>query len=251
MKKVLSGLLASSLILSMGTVSYASTMEDRLDNIFGMIELAQGDTEAEQDSAPEVELDSAPEEVPEVNLDSAPEAEPEVELDSAPEEEPEVNLDSAPEETPEEAPQWEYLPDNDPSPKTAEPSTARVMVNGEEVPFAAYTIEGFNYFKLTDVSYALTGTSRQFEVTWDETVGAINMVTERPHLVLGTELQGNSGQAETALRFFSPVYKNGEEMVVTVYTISGSSYFKLDSLMVALDLNVGWNGETGTITIDA
>ncbi len=211
MKKVLSGILASSLVLSMTVVAEAASMEESLDSIATLIELAQDLGEDDWDVTPEVTPELQP--VPEENST--------------------------------------YEADTDPSPKVAEPSTAKVMVNGELVPFAAYTIEGFNYFKLTDVSYALSGTSRQFEVTWDAEVGAINMMTERPHIVKGTELQGNSGETETALRFFSPVYKNGEEMAVTVYTIDGSSYFKLDSLMVALDLKVGWDGETGTITIDA
>lgn len=228
MKKVLSGILASSLMLSMGMVSHASDIDSRLDNIFGMIELVQdlnGDENSNEEDCAEENAQDCFDETIEIT--------------------PDENADETP------VPESTYLPDNDPTPKVAEPSTARVMVNGESVPFSAYLIDGFNYFKLTDVSYALSGTSRQFQVTWDADIGAINMITERPHLVLGTEMQGNSGQEETALRFFSPVYKNGEEMVVTVYTIDGSSYFKLDSLMVALDLNVGWDGETGTITITA
>lgn len=238
MKKILSGMLASSLILSMGTVSHASTMEDRLDNIFGMIDLVNG-----------LNGETSIEETPDENTEITPEATPETTPEENPEETPEVTPETTPDEN--TVPNQSYEAETDPRPKVAEPSSAKVMVNGEVVPFAAYTIEGFNYFRLTDVSYALSGTSRQFEVTWDDTVGAINMLTERPHLVLGTELLGNSGQEETALRFFAPVYKDGEEMVVTVYTIDGASYFKLDSLMVALDLNVGWDGETGTITITA
>lgn len=135
--------------------------------------------------------------------------------------------------------------------KIATPSTAKVMVNGEVVPFGAYQIEGFNYFKLTDLSYALNGTSRQFEVTWDPELSAISMKTQLPHFVLGTELQGNTGKNEIAEEFTSTVYQNSNEIDVTVYTINGSSYFKLDSLKDTLDLNVGWDGETSTITINA
>lgn len=136
-------------------------------------------------------------------------------------------------------------------PKIATPSTAKVMVNGTLIPFGAYTIDGFNYFKLTDLSYALNGTSRQFQVTWDPEKSSINMTTSLPHIVLNTELQGNSGQNETAEGFLSDVYQDGQAIPVTVYTINGSSYFKLDALKQTLDLNVGWDGATGTITITA
>lgn len=134
---------------------------------------------------------------------------------------------------------------------SASPSTAKVMVNGQVVPFGAYEIQGFNYFKLTDMSYALTGTKNQFQVTWDGARSAINMVSNEPHLVLGTELQGNSGKAENAELLGATVYQDGKAVDCVVYSINGSSYFQLDTLKGILDLNVGWNGTTSTITISA
>lgn len=134
--------------------------------------------------------------------------------------------------------------------KTALPSTAKVMVNGEELPFGAYEIDGFNYFKLTDMSYALNGTEKEFLVSWDMEKSAINMVTGSPHNTLGTEMQGNTGKNEVAELLTTPVFKDGEEIDVLVYTIEGNSYFQLDTLKGELDLNVGWDGESGTITID-
>ncbi len=160
----------------------------------------------------------------------------------------------APETTPEPAPAPEESTppaDQNGGLKTASPSTAKVMVNGEMVNFGAYEIEGFNYFKLTDMAYAIDGTACQFQVTWDAEKFAINMVTGEPHLYLGTELQGNSGKNEVAEQFLSTVYKNGEAIDVLVYTINGSSYFQLDSLRGTLGIDVGWDGETSTITIQA
>lgn len=56
----------------------------------------------------------------------------------------------------------------DPGIKTATPSTCNVQINGQSVSFDAYVIDGNNYMKLRDVAYALNGTGKQFEVTWDE-----------------------------------------------------------------------------------
>lgn len=151
--------------------------------------------------------------------------------------------DTTPEATPESKPVV------DTSDKLAEPSTAKVMVNGEIVPFGAYEIEHYNYFKLTDMAFALDGTSKQFQVTWDGEKSAVNMVSGEAHLTLGNEMQGNSGQNETAEYLTTPVYQDGEEIDVLVYTVGGSSYFQLDTLKGILDLNVGWDGDTSTITI--
>lgn len=132
---------------------------------------------------------------------------------------------------------------------TATPSTAKVMLNGEFVNFGAYTIGGFNYYRLTDVAYALSGTSKQFEVTWDSEKSAIVMKTNAPHILLGDELMGNSGKEETALPFTSAVYCNGSVVNLSVYSINGFSYFALDSLKESLGFQVSWDSATSTILI--
>lgn len=44
------------------------------------------------------------------------------------------------------------------------PTASKVSVNGKDVSFEAYNIEGNNYFKLRDLAKALTGSNKQFEV---------------------------------------------------------------------------------------
>jgi hypothetical protein len=52
--------------------------------------------------------------------------------------------------------------------KTATPTTAKVLLNGKEVAFTAYNIDGNNYFKLRDI-----GAAFDFGVDWD---GAKNTI---------------------------------------------------------------------------
>lgn len=40
---------------------------------------------------------------------------------------------------------------------------------------------GFNYIKIRDLAKLLNGTSSQFDVEYDETVGKINIVTGKPY----------------------------------------------------------------------
>lgn len=131
----------------------------------------------------------------------------------------------------------------------ATPSTAKVMVNGAEVPFGSYNIDGYNYFKLTDISFSIFGTEKQFKVSWDAEKNAINMLLGEGHTVLGTELAANSGRNELADLFTSPIYCDGRQVNPTVYVIDGSSYFQLASLVEILGITVGWDNATSTITI--
>lgn len=50
---------------------------------------------------------------------------------------------------------------------SADPSSSRVLVNGKEIAFEAYTINGSNYFKLRDLAYALNDDEKGFDVTWN------------------------------------------------------------------------------------
>lgn len=57
--------------------------------------------------------------------------------------------------------------------KTAEVSNQKIMLNGKDVTMQAYVIDGYNYFQLREL-----GTNLGFDVTWDDTAKAINMVTK-------------------------------------------------------------------------
>lgn len=134
--------------------------------------------------------------------------------------------------------------------KVATPSNVRVLVNGAEVGFGAYNIDGFNYFRLTDLSFSISGTVNQFRVGWDASQNAINLLMGEGHVILGSELQANSGKNEVAHLFQSPIFCDGSLITPTVYEINGSSYFQLASLTEILGISVGWDNDSKTITID-
>ena len=56
--------------------------------------------------------------------------------------------------------------------KNAEPSASRIFLDGREVQFSAYLIEGNNYFKLRDIGEAF-----DFGVNWDEAAETISIDT--------------------------------------------------------------------------
>ena len=135
--------------------------------------------------------------------------------------------------------------------KTAKavPTDSKVLVNGMAVAFDAYNIDGNNYFKLRDVAKVVSGSEKQFAVTWDGSKKSINLVSGEAYEATGTELAKGDGKTKTATLNTSVIYKDGEVAVMTAYTINGNNYFKLRDLGRAFDFNVGWDGLNNCITI--
>src|SRR5690606_9905822 len=70
----------------------------------------------------------------------------------------------------------------------ANPTSSKVLVNGNAVQFDAYNINGNNYFKLRDFAQAVNNTEKNFEVTWDGKNNAINLISNKPYTSVGGEL---------------------------------------------------------------
>ncbi len=147
-----------------------------------------------------------------------------------------------------------------PEKANANPTDSRILVDGKEIAFDAYNINGNNYFKLRDVAYALRGTEKQFEVAWDSDywvafsapLGAITMHSSTPYTVTGGEMQPGNGSAKTAVRTSSPLLKDGVRVTTVVgYNISNNNYFKLRDLGELFNFNVSWDGTLNTIVIDS
>lgn len=133
---------------------------------------------------------------------------------------------------------------------TAIPTSSKVVVDGETIAFDAYLIGGNNYFKLRDIAQVLSGSDKQFEVTWDGAKNAINLISGQPYTPVGGELAAGSGANQTATPTSSTIYLDGEQINLTAYTIQGNNYFKLRDLGQTFDFGVGWDGANNTVTID-
>lgn len=133
---------------------------------------------------------------------------------------------------------------------TARPTGSTVLINGTGVSFEAYNINGSNYFKLRDLAQALRGTEKQFEVTWDASARAINLISNKAYTSVGGELAKGDGTQKTARLNTSSIYMDGELISLTAYTINGNNFFRLRDLGVAFDFDVSWDGAKNTIVVD-
>lgn len=124
----------------------------------------------------------------------------------------------------------------------ASPTKSRVFVNGAEVSFCAYNVKSNNYFKLRDIAYVLSGTPKQFEVSWDGSANTINLFSGEAYTEVGGEMSGTTSTKRSANLTSSRIFLDGEEINLTAYKIANNNYFKLRDLGKALDIFIGWDG---------
>jgi len=133
---------------------------------------------------------------------------------------------------------------------TALPTVSTVFVDGENVSFDAFNINGFNYFKLRDVAYILSGTTRQFDVGWDNENNAILLISDSPYSIVGGGMASAAEGNKQATPSTSRIYLDSNEVQLTAYNIEGSNYFMLRDIGQVIDFYVNWDEENERIIID-
>ena len=133
---------------------------------------------------------------------------------------------------------------------TANYTSSKVLINGTDTAFEAYNIENNNYFKLRDIAKVLSGTQKQFEVTWNNETRAIDLISGKAYTPVGGELIPGNGEAKPSVICTSRIYKDGAEVILKAYNINGNNYFKLRDLGQAFDFDVSWNGAENCITVE-
>jgi hypothetical protein len=137
-----------------------------------------------------------------------------------------------------------------PAKADAKPTASKVLVNSAATSFEAYNINGNNYFKLRDIAKVVSGTEKQFDVEYNASVKAINLLPGKAYTAVGGEMAAGDGKAKSAVLNTSKIYKDGQEVALTAYNINGNNYFKLRDLASAFNIGVTWDGATNTVGID-
>lgn len=132
---------------------------------------------------------------------------------------------------------------------TATHTSSKVLVNSKVIAIDAYNINGNNYFKLRDVAKVVSGSSKQFNVTWDGSKNAINLITGQAYTEVGGELANGDGTTKIAFVSSSTIFIDGKPANLIAYTINGNNYFKLRDLGQSIGFSVGWDGANNCIMI--
>lgn len=134
--------------------------------------------------------------------------------------------------------------------QTAKATTSKVLVDGKEISFTAYEINDYNYFKLRDIAAAVNGSAKQFAVGWDAAANAISLTSSTAYTPAGGELEPPASMENAAAKETnSAVSLDGAAQDFDAYEINDYNYFKLRDVCAALDIEVGWDAATQTITL--
>jgi len=120
--------------------------------------------------------------------------------------------------------------------KKATPTTSRIYLDGKEVSFTAYNIEGNNYFKLRDI-----GAVFDFGVDWDGARSTIVMDTGKGYTPIDVVVD---------IMFDSKYYAYGDQLLKTkLFSHQDEIYVPLQGIFEAKYQTFVWNEATQVATV--
>ena len=124
------------------------------------------------------------------------------------------------------------------------PSTHKVTVNGQAVSPQAYNIDGYNYFKLRDIAFLLSGTTASFDVQWNGEKNAIDLISGAVYTAVGGEMSVASSSTLRVQESTAKLLLDGSGVSIKGYNINGNNYYKVRDIGEALGFSVGFESET-------
>lgn len=127
--------------------------------------------------------------------------------------------------------------------------TQRCTLDGKNIELAACFINDTGYYKLRDIAAVLSGTAKQFDVSWDAATASIALTSNSAYTPVGGELAAADGRLRFAVRTGASIRLDGQSFAPQAYTIGGNNYFKLRDLGAALGFGVDWDAASGTVLL--
>ncbi|MBE6935808.1 MAG: hypothetical protein E7458_04830 [Ruminococcaceae bacterium] len=138
--------------------------------------------------------------------------------------------------------EYPLLPLTDLSEKTTVLKNTLIMVDGVLAAPRACAIDGYNFFKLRDLAYILSGSDVQFEVGWLQEEGAVTLLSGLPYTPVGMEDQSiYDPDPKQAVPTPCTIYIDGEPIELAAYLIEGNHYFRLRDIGILFDFLVEWD----------
>jgi hypothetical protein len=136
---------------------------------------------------------------------------------------------------------------------TANPTNSTVLVDGVSKTFDSYNINDFNFFKLRDIAFVMNGTEKQFAVDWDAEKNAMTLTPEKAYAPAGDEMASKGSSPKIGVPTSQKVFLAGNvnQVNLEAYNIDGYNYFKLRDVGIVLDIGIGWDNASSTISIDS
>ncbi|MCD8192540.1 MAG: 5'-nucleotidase C-terminal domain-containing protein [Oscillospiraceae bacterium] len=122
-----------------------------------------------------------------------------------------------------------------------------ILVDGQSVSLAGYSVEDYNYFALRDLAAVLNGTASQYSVELNESENAVYITTGQGYD--GESAAQSADEVVSCEESSWSFYVNGVEAEVSSYNINGNNYFKLRDLANAIGFGVGYDAAANSVII--
>ena len=136
------------------------------------------------------------------------------------------------------------------------PSTQKFALDGKAVSMEAYNIDGNNFVMLRSLAGLLSGTERQFSVSWDGKTRTVSLETGKayeaePDAVNGPViLTDDQGRVTNAVKSSQTLVIDGKTVSgISAYNIGGNNFFKLADLRPYLGYGLDYTESTRTVSI--
>jgi len=128
-------------------------------------------------------------------------------------------------------------------------SRQSMMVDGKTVTAEYFVINQENYIKLRDMAALLTGTSAQFNVTWDQERFTAPVTTGEAYVPVGGELELHDRDLSRTELSTVKLEIDGVPTALRLYLIDGNNYFRLRDLGPALGFSVTYDPDADAIVV--
>ncbi|OMD27020.1 hypothetical protein BJP48_21675 [Paenibacillus odorifer] len=132
--------------------------------------------------------------------------------------------------------------------KVTESST---YFDGEQRNLNGFNISNNNYFRLRDLAEYFSGTSSQFDITWNKANNAIEIITGQAYTpekkTTSNYYSRNKNYAATLSN--SKVLVNGQLQSITAYNIDDNNYFQLRDLAGKIPFDIEFDVQSDRISL--
>ncbi len=134
---------------------------------------------------------------------------------------------------------------------TATPSKTKIAVNNSSKELESYTIDGDDYYRITDLSQILAGTDKSFDPAYDEYYDFIQLTANVDSEAIRVIKKGD-GKEKQAIRVYPTIYYGVTEIsgLIGVYSINDEDFYNLSEVMNIIDCGVIKNSKTGVLNIN-
>jgi hypothetical protein len=133
----------------------------------------------------------------------------------------------------------------------ATPFSGSVYAAGQSFTPAAYTVGGYNYIKLRDLTTILGSMGNDVSIDWDENEKTIYIATGQAQPGGAAALKPATGNERFAVIPSIHINLDGEYIYLPAISIDGSTYFKLRDLSRSLGFDVDWDAANRRISVRA